>query len=317
MRRRLLSVRAPRVLLCHLFFLGGCVSFPGAPAPVAPPTLAANALQAQDGALLGLQAWRAQNPRAVILALHGMNDYANAFAMPGAWWAENADITTYAIDQRGFGRSPERGRWVGGETLKADLRAALDAIGRTHPDLPVYVLGHSMGAAVVIAAQEDAALNADGLVLAAPGVWGGSALPLTHRLAANIAASLTPGKTLTGERAGRQSTDNTEVLRAMSRDPLMIGATRLDAVLGVVRIMGEAYDGADKACADTLVLIGEKDEIIPLDAMEETAASLCGSVDLRRYENGWHLLFRDLEAKRVWRDVAGWIDARVEKPAGD
>ena len=42
----------------------------------------------RDGTKLGLTHWDAPMPRAVIVALHGMNDYSNAFAMPAPWWAD-------------------------------------------------------------------------------------------------------------------------------------------------------------------------------------------------------------------------------------
>ncbi len=297
--------------------LQACVSFPDAPETIASPVLAGDVVQSVDGARLGLQSWSAEDPKAIILALHGMNDYSGAFARPGAWWAGEAQITTYALDQRGFGRSPDFGRWVGGDTLIADLRAALAAVHDAHPGLPVYVVGHSMGAAVVMAAQAEAPLAVEGLVLAAPGVWGGRALPFPYRMTLNMAASLAPGKTLTGERATRQATDNIDILRAMVRDPLVIKQTRLDAVLGVVRIMGRAYGDADKVGGEILLLIGEKDEIIPLKAMEKVGRRFSGDVDVRRYDNGWHLLFRDKQAETVWRDVATWIGARsatIETP---
>ena len=289
-----------------------CVSFPDAPTAIAPPTLAANVLQTADGMLLPMKAWPAPAPRAIVIALHGMNDYSNAFAMPGAWWAEHSAITTYAIDQRGFGASAGAGRWFGAETMKADLRSAVAAIRAAHPGTPIFVLGHSMGAAVVLAAEADAPLGVDGLILAAPGVWGGSALPLTYRLTANLAAAFAPGKTLTGERAGRQASDNIDVLRAMSADPLVIKETRVDAVLGVVRLMGEAFDRSGGVCTDALFLLGQKDEVIPLSAMEHVAESHCRGADIRRYPDGWHLLLRDLQRERVWRDVAAWIAARQD-----
>ena len=97
----------------------------------------------------------------------------------------------------------------------------------------------------------------------------------------------------------------------MGADPLVIKETRLDAILGVTRVMGKAYQNADKVDGDILFLLGEKDEIIPIKAMEKTAARLDGDVDVRRYEDGWHLLFRDLQAERVWRDVSQWINARI------
>lgn len=286
--------------------LSACVSFPDAPPAQFAPRFEADGFHSIDGAVLGLQSWHADNPRAVIVALHGMNDYSHMFEGPARYWAGEG-MTTYAIDQRGFGRSPHFGYWIGEETLVADLRAAITAARTKHPGVPVFALGHSMGAGVILAAEAEAPLGADGLILAAPGVWGGKALPVPYRLASNIAAAIAPGKTLTGERAGRQATDNIEILREMYADPLVIKETRIDAILGVTRVMGSAYGGAKKVSGDILFLIGEKDEIIPLKAMEKTAMRLSGEVTFRRYPEGWHLLFRDLQAQKVWRDVAGWI----------
>jgi alpha-beta hydrolase superfamily lysophospholipase len=60
-------------------------------------------------------------PWAVIVALHGMNDYAEAFVLPAPYWAAHG-ITTYAYDQRGFGRTPSRGVWGGVGLMTEDLR---------------------------------------------------------------------------------------------------------------------------------------------------------------------------------------------------
>ena len=63
-----------------------------------------------DGARLGLTTWTPDpevypEPWAVIVAVHGMSEYADAWWMAGPWWAERG-IGVYAYDQRGFGRSP-------------------------------------------------------------------------------------------------------------------------------------------------------------------------------------------------------------------
>lgn len=298
------------LVLC--FVAAACATEPPPPAVSTAPRFSDETLIARDGAALGVKVWRAEETRAVIIALHGMNDYGHAFALPGEWWAANAGITTYALDQRGFGRSPMFGRWPGREALQADLIAAIAAARAAHPGLPVYIVGHSMGAAVVMSAAERRMLDVDGVVLAAPGVWGGARLPIFYRMALDIAVTFAPGKTLTGERADRQSTDNIEILRAMFRDPLVIKETRIDAIKGVVGVMGEAWSASERIGGDILFLYGEKDEIIPVEAMEDTASRLCGRIDVRRYAEGWHLLFRDLQAERVWRDVAEWIAEDIE-----
>src|SRR5690242_20184088 len=85
------------------------------------PEIGASAITSFDGAKLGLQTWAAEGePWAVVVAVHGMNDYGNAFHIAGPRWAAQG-ITTYAYDQRGFGRSPMRGIWAGEELMVEDL----------------------------------------------------------------------------------------------------------------------------------------------------------------------------------------------------
>ncbi|MEM8936808.1 MAG: alpha/beta fold hydrolase [Pseudomonadota bacterium] len=312
-----------RLVLCHFrdsrrallsaflaMLLSACVSFPDAPARSQSPDIDDNGLKSFDGAVLGLTVHAADAPRAAVIALHGMNDYARAFAPAGDWWSNEAGLLVYALDLRGHGRSPDFGRWAGADVFVDDLRAAIMAVREEHPDMPIFLVGHSAGAALIMAAAARAPLHADGIILAAPAVWGDKAMPIFYRLSLNIAATVAPGKTLTGERAGRQSTDNIDVLRDMVADPLVIKETRMDAILGVVRLMGEANRAAENICGSILVLIGEKDEIIPLEAMEQAASKLKGDVDVRRYPEGWHLLFRDHQAKAVWQDIADWIADR-------
>ncbi|MBT4043133.1 MAG: alpha/beta hydrolase, partial [Rhodospirillaceae bacterium] len=87
----------------------------------------------EDGKELPLRIWPVQDqPRAVLLALHGFNMYSNYFAEPAAWWAARG-ITTYAYDQRGFGAAPEARIWGNGDAMAADARAVLALWARRHP----------------------------------------------------------------------------------------------------------------------------------------------------------------------------------------
>ena len=64
-----------------------------------------------DGYLLPLSVWRPPDDvavRAVVLALHGLNDYRQAFAAVGPYLAAHG-IVTYAYDQRGFGETQAAG----------------------------------------------------------------------------------------------------------------------------------------------------------------------------------------------------------------
>jgi alpha-beta hydrolase superfamily lysophospholipase len=194
----------------------------------------------RDGTKLGLAHWDAAMPYAVIVGLHGMNDYSNSFAMPAPWWATQG-ISTYAYDQRGFGRSPQRGIWPGSDLMRRDLNDFVDLIRARHPGLPVYVLGESMGGAVAITAfASDMPPRADGLILIAPAVWGRNTMPLLYRVVLWTTAHTLRGASFSGAGLKVVPSDNIEMLRANGRDPLFIKSTRTDAIFGLVALMDEA-----------------------------------------------------------------------------
>jgi acylglycerol lipase len=308
--------------------LAGCAGEPAdLAAPMAPvePQLADQAVVAADGARLPLRAWLpAGEPKAVILALHGMNDYSNAFAAPGAAWATDG-IATYAYDQRGFGQAPLCGRWSGLERLTGDVATASTLLRRRYPGVPLYLLGDSMGGAVAIAAVTGAAgaprPDCDGIILAAPAVWGRETMGLAERVALWASYRVFPATTFTGEGLHIMPSDNIEMLRALSRDPLMIKATRVDAIKGLVDLMDAALAAAPQVDRPMLLLYGDRDELIPKRPTQQWVANLPYAARLTRrvawYERGYHMLLRDLEAPLVWRDVESWIDDhRAPLPSG-
>jgi alpha-beta hydrolase superfamily lysophospholipase len=285
---------------------------------VAPATIAGLPLhwQAGDGRVLPLRRWLPADgapAKAVVLALHGFNDYSNAFTEAAEWWAGRG-IVTYAPDQRGFGRAPHTGFWPGEDRLAADLAELHGVLRRNHPDLPVFWLGESMGGAVALhSLMQHPQQRPAGVVLVAPAVWGRSSMPLLYRVTLFLASYTIPWKTFTGSGLKIQASDNIEMLRRLSRDPLFIKATRVDAIHGLVDLM-DAAALARPVHVPVLMLYGVKDQVIPKPPVERFVSALreTPGIDMRVavYDHGWHMLLRDLQAETVWRDVAAWVDNR-------
>lgn len=274
---------------------------------VAAPALGNDHMRAADGVDLPLSSWLPDGEvRAVIVAVHGFNDYRRAFEKAGEFWAGEG-IATYAYDQRGFGAAPHPGRWAGAETMAADLRAMTGLVRDRHPGAPVYWLGSSMGGAVaLVAAQQPVAI--DGLILAAPAVWAPSP-PL--RVALWVAAHIAPWGSVTGEGFDIMPSDNIEMLRELSRDPLVRKDTRLDTLLGLVRLMERASRAVDRVDRPLLVLYGAHEEVLDTDSVAAFLDRLDAEADPDRtaviYPHGYHMLLRDRKADIVWRDVADWV----------
>jgi acylglycerol lipase len=310
--------RFPAALILA-FFLAGCAPrVIGLGLENVSPSLAASAYIARDGANHTMQSWAAPAPQAIIVALHGMNDYANAFAMPAPWWAERG-ITIYAYDQRGFGRSKDPGLWADNDVVLEDLGDFIEIVRGKHPGVPVFLLGESMGGAVATAAMgEGNAPKVDGLVLVAPAYWGWSSLNFLYRATLWASAHTIPWMVFTGSDLKLTPSDNIEMLRAYVRDPLVIKGARTDAVYGLVSMMERGYQGAAKVKVPTLILLGKKDEIVPRDPVIAAAKVWGEKPRVALYENGYHMLMRDLQRERVWADVLSFVkDQSAPLPSGE
>jgi alpha-beta hydrolase superfamily lysophospholipase len=274
-----------------------------------------------DGAPLGLTTWAAEGePWAVIVGLHGMDDYANAFHLAGPWWAQRG-VTTYAYDQRGFGRSPQRGVWPGQTLMTEDLRTACALARRRHPKAIIAVAGESMGGAVAIAAfASSRPPDADRVLLLSPAVWGWSTQPLPYSASLWIASHVAPAYVVEPPRflANRiWASDNVRELIAMGRDKLMIWGSRFDTLYGLVALMERGWRDIDRIRAPTAFLYGAHDQIIPPPAAISAAARLRAPGRTLYYAQGWHLLLRDLQAEVVWRDCEAFIrDPSAPPPSG-
>jgi alpha-beta hydrolase superfamily lysophospholipase len=312
-----------RLALLLLLVLGACAPQLQPPSTAAAaPQLLADRVIMNDGVALPLRQWQpAGQPKAVILALHGFNDYSFSFDAPAKTWAA-AGIATFAYDQRGFGATPYRGLWAGEDRMMADLRTAAALLRARYPATPLYLLGESMGGSVIMAAAASTdPPRADGLILAAPAIWGRETQGPIQTGALWLAAHTVPWAELTGEGLHVHPSDNIAMLRQLGRDPLVIKETRVDAIYGLVNLMDLAYEAAPRLRGRVLVLYGSREDILPGSAVLATLHRM--PTDLGRrprvafYRKGYHMLLRDLDAQLVRDDIAAWIvDPAAPLPSG-
>lgn len=116
--------------------------------------------------------WRQKDvkPQAVAIAVHGM-------VMHGGVYDHLANelvglgFEVYAQDLRGYGRwqfAPTAKNMVSYKESLEDLKALVRAARNEHPDLPVFLIGESMGAGLSLRAAEAMPGEISGLVLSSP-----------------------------------------------------------------------------------------------------------------------------------------------------
>ncbi|WP_254277230.1 alpha/beta hydrolase [Halomonas sp. 3H] len=282
---------------------------------------------AEDGYRLPLRHWPAEGePRALVLAVHGFNDHAGSFAVMAEALAPHG-IATYAFDQRGFGLTDQRRIWPGHQRLTDDVRLLVELLRERHPDTPLYLLGKSMGAAVVLLTlADDPPPGLAGSVLVAPAVWGLDAMPWYQRASLWLGVRLIPSVSFSANavrRLGIRPTDDPEIIDHLARDPLILRRARVDTLHGVSETMDLALEAARRLPAPALILYGDEDQVIPpeaicalLDRLPERGDDVPGW-RLALYPDGYHMLTRYTRRERTEADLAAWLrDPAAALPSG-
>jgi acylglycerol lipase len=271
---------------------------------------------ASDGALVPYRLWPAASPRALVLLLHGALDYSAAFNELAPRFSHRG-ITALAIDQRGFGATRTRGLWGGLERMIRDvIEGALFLRMRFGYDLPLFVVGESMGAALAVhCAARAPDLELSGLVLAAPGaIWsawrriaGGFVTWFLRRFA--------PGSSITIERTSAWDYTPATGIRLLG-DPAVLRQVRPATLFGLFKLAIGAVNAAEFVRIPVLAMAGGKDDVLRLRCIGRLYDRLAGDKTWAFFADAPHLLLHWKHHDRVIALVLEWIDGRLARTAG-
>ncbi len=160
--------------------------------------------------------------------------------------------------------------------------------------------------------------DVDGIILAAPAVWGYATMNLPERVSLWTMVRLFPTAKFSGSQLRIVACDNRAVLEALGRDPLVIKETRVDAVYGLVNLMTAALDAAPKLKVPLLLQYGAHDQIVPRDPVQLFVGGLPRDpAEARRlayYPHGYHMIYRD-PRRRHGRRRRRELGPRPRRPA--
>jgi acylglycerol lipase len=269
-------------------------------------------LPGAGGVSLYWQAWLPNAaPRAVVALAHGGLEHSGRYSHIGRRFAD-ADFASYAIDFRGHGRSGgRRGQIERMSLLVDDLRRLIGLCGEKHPDTPVFLVAHSLGAMVALEYVTSADGALAGVVLSGTGI-DVSGIPKLQAKVAKALSAVAPNLGLVTVDSAGVSRDPA-VVRSYDEDPLvfrgrvpvrtaaelLLSADRVTPRLGSLRL-------------PLLVLHGEAD-VLATSAGARLVHERAGSVDktLTIYSGLYHEIFNEPEREAILDDVVNWIAAHT------
>ena len=108
-------------------------------------------LDGKSGMRIFTRRWEPDGlPKASLVICHGVNSHGGQYIRAGETFAA-AGFAVTALDLRGRGRSDGERFYIDSiDDYVSDLSQAIELGRSKHPDLPVYLLGHSAGGATSV-----------------------------------------------------------------------------------------------------------------------------------------------------------------------
>lgn len=272
------------------------------------PHLDGDVFVARDGAKLPFTVWGPRSdPKKIVIAAHSFGEHRDAYALIGEHFSKQ-DVAVWAFDQRGFGDAPHRGLWSDKETMVTDFRDFTLAVqSEAGGESPLYMVGESMGAAVVLAALANTDIpQPEAIVLSGPGVredrprryWYNAGLWLITRFWPDYEAD-----------AERTYDDRLADYHAKrwAEDPRIIDRVRMDTYFGLIRLSDWASNTASGVNVPTLVLFGSEDSQIHPKSLCALMNRLGSAGTLKLFDGKPHLMFQIEEQDMVLPLLENWL----------
>jgi len=258
--------------------------------------------------------WSAERPRGLVGIVHGLGEHSGRYAALASKLV-GARFTVISLDLPGHGEtSGPRGdlQWtqVRDQGIPAMFAAARGMPG-VSPDLPVVLLGHSMGGLMALdhALLHQAPLAA--LVLSAPALR--TAMPPWWKLAmAQAARVATPSAGFPNGLDSSGLSRDAEVVRLYRDDRLVHDRISPRLYFAFLEAQARCRRDIQKLQLPTLVFQGMADRCVdPKGALELFGAAPHGRMRFVTLKDTYHELFNDTGRDDVMRDMIAWLDAAV------
>ncbi len=272
-------------------------------------------MQTPDGISLHVRDWAlapGARRRGALLIVHGLGEHSGRYAHV-AELMNSLGLHVRGYDHRGFGRSSgARAQIPSRETLVDDAKLVFDRLAAdataAGDKLPPFLLGHSMGGAIVARAVTDGWIAPRGLVLSSPALktrLGGLLYAFTaaaERIVPNLASPH-------GLPLHKISHDLDVVAQAFA-DPLNHALITPRLAMFIAAAGPQAVLDAPGLKTPTLLLAAGDDRLVDVQGARDFAArapaALC---TLKIYDGLYHEIFNERAADRarVLADLKAWM----------
>jgi alpha-beta hydrolase superfamily lysophospholipase len=264
------------------------------------------------------QSWTPESPRGVIVIIHGLAEHSGRYQETAKFLSENG-WAVYACDLRAHGLSPDppkadRVHVNRFEDYFRDVDALTGLARERHPELPIYLLGHSMGGLISIRYSLEKPAGLAGVIISSPalGTHPEFKPPFLLKLMVSILSRLAPRLLVASDLDTQAISRDPAVVKAYIDDPLVSQKVSTRWYNEIMKSMRKAHEGAASLRIPMLLMQSGADRLVDPAAPGRWAkAAPDGLVDLVVWDGLYHEMLNEPEKDKVRARLLEWLDARV------
>jgi alpha-beta hydrolase superfamily lysophospholipase len=239
-----------------------------------------------------------QDPKAIVQIFHGFGEHSGRY-MNVVNELIPLNYGIYINDHRGHGKSDGTTNYVESfDLFIEDEKTFHDLIKKQHPDIPIFVLGHSMGSAIAIYFAEKYQELLQGLILSGTGIRLGEEISPFLKFMSKIMAKLAPKMKIDTKLNPESLSHDPVVVKNYKEDPLVHYqkiTTRLgNEMLKRFRNLKEVLMNLE---LPLLVQVGSED--VAIQGIEELEGSFkMEDKTIKVYDGLYHEVYNEIKEER-------------------
>lgn len=269
--------------------------------------------RARGSSRLYRQSWTPDGDvRAGVLLVHGLGEHSSRYTHV-AKHLTGRGFAVHTLDHYGHGKSDGQPGYVERFSVFLDgVAALLHKVQGETPELPLFLIGHSLGGLIATAflLEQQAAFRA--CVLSGPAIKSDQAPPAIVIALIRLIAILAPTAPLIQLDASGISRDH-DVVNAYMNDPLVHhGKLSARLLSEMSATMKRTLGKAGEIHIPILLMHGDADRLTAPSGSVELHAKI-GSEDktLKLYPGLFHEIFNEPEQEAVLADMSRWLEAQL------
>ena len=246
----------------------------------------------------------------LVIVVHGVGEHSGCYCGLAEKMVSQS-VGVLAYDQRGHGRLPGIRGHASVSSLKNDLHCIVAGMKKDFPDVPIVVLGHSMGGQIVLSYAFDAGSAVRGVIALSPWLRLTRQPPQVVVKFAKIAAYITPWLTISTGVKAEQLTETGDNTVSSKKDPLLHKKIS-------IKLFSDLFENGEKLMQDNhnpempvLLMHGTADTLISYQAAKLFAKKNEKYVEFKEWHDMRHNLLKDTCSEVVVSYIISWITKNI------